>query len=586
MSSPESRLASNVAVCVCLMLFVGTCAFGAAVIREPISPDVCAALQEGRLLYLECRIPKGSAAKPFLAQYLANPTDSAKYAGRSSVAIRFEALKPRVQRAVLLAIFKEDVVTQDGWWHTALFGDETGLEILWSLCEWVTGAGANYGKVVADRRNQRFKGGRLAAGQKILIPAGLLLDAMREATEHRVLGEHIEIEDPDLAPVDLNTVSEGLTYGSDREGAYAVYRIRKGEALYTSVVVRFCDFRDNALILQACEIIRQRSGIRDVCDIDAGQKILIPVNMLSDRFRPAGSEQRRDYEQTIVEAKRLRERQVRTKDLEGVIVVIDPGHGGRDHGAPNAKHGLYEDELNYDVACRVKKILETRTRAKVHMTLRDPTQGYACVDSKRFAHDTDEYLLTTPHYPNQDGKVSVNLRWYLANAIYRAELKKGADPRKIIFTSFHTDALFNAGMRGAMVYIPGAKYRKSSERRRGSVYSRYKEYKEQPTSSSTASERRRDEALSRNFAEDLIDALGKRRVRRHLEGDPIRNVIRQAGGVEFVPGVLRNNLIPTKVLVEMANITNATDCSRLASPEWRQMFAEAYVDALKTHYGS
>ena len=45
-------------------------------------------------------------------------------------------------------------------------------------------------------------------------------------------------------------------------------------------------------------------------------------------------------------------------------------------------------------------------------------------------------------------------------------------------------------------------------------------------------------------------------------------------------------MIPTKVLIESANICNETDCSRLADPWWRQTFAEAYVEALKTYYGT
>jgi N-acetylmuramoyl-L-alanine amidase len=54
----------------------------------------------------------------------------------------------------------------------------------------------------------------------------------------------------------------------------------------------------------------------------------------------------------------------------------------------------------------------------------------------------------------------------------------------------------------------------------------------------------------------------------------------------YVPAVLRNTAVPTKILIEMANMNNPTDCSRLADPEWRETFAEAYVDALKAYFGS
>jgi N-acetylmuramoyl-L-alanine amidase len=61
-------------------------------------------------------------------------------------------------------------------------------------------------------------------------------------------------------------------------------------------------------------------------------------------------------------------------------------------------------------------------------------------------------------------------------------------------------------------------------------------------------------------------------------------VIRQGKGTAYVPAVLRNNLIPTKVLVETANLNNATDRERLADPEWRQDYAQALTNALLAHF--
>ena len=54
----------------------------------------------------------------------------------------------------------------------------------------------------------------------------------------------------------------------------------------------------------------------------------------------------------------------------------------------------------------------------------------------------------------------------------------------------------------------------------------------------------------------------------------------------YVPAVLRNTKVPTKILVETANLKNRTDRKRLADPWWRQQFAIAYVDALKEYYGA
>ena len=68
-------------------------------------------------------------------------------------------------------------------------------------------------------------------------------------------------------------------------------------------------------------------------------------------------------------------------------------------------------------------------------------------------------------------------------------------------------------------------------------------------------------------------------------GDPIRNVIRRSGGKEFVVAVLRNNEIPTKILIEAANLSNPTDRERAKDPWWREQVAVAYVAALKSYYG-
>ena len=600
------------AVFIAAAVLAGARITGADVVRVPIDKGATAALQDGRLLFLECRPPRGDAGAYYFERYLADPRQWTSFKNRQAVAVPLDLLKPEVQRQMLLLVFREDYVDDQGWWHTVAYSGRQGQETLWSLCEWTTGNGLNYKRILASQKH--LEGPALEQGQRIFIPRDLLKDVMKRVTARAPLPAPPPIqsapalpasalpapapppvaavpqpappEENGIEPVDLEAVTRELVYGKDARGSYAIYRLKLGEALYTAVVVRFTDFRDNDLIQEACRTVQERSGITDVRNMPTGQRVLIPIDMLSDRFRPQGSEQRDEYEKGLEEARRLRREQVRTKDLEGVVVVIDPGHGGRDQGGANHKFGLYEDEVNYDVACRVKHILETQTQAKVYMTVLDTSQKYQPTDRARFSHDTDEKVLTTPRYENKDAKVGANLRWYLANSYLRDELENGADPRKIVFTSFHTDALYNPTLRGAMVYIPGARYRRENELPEGAVYARYAECVQQRASSSTAAERRRDEALSRNFAEDLMRALGKRHIRRHLEGDWIRSQIRQNGGVVYLPAVLRNTQIPTKILVEMANITNSTDCERLADPQWRQSFAEAYVDALKTYFGS
>jgi N-acetylmuramoyl-L-alanine amidase len=54
--------------------------------------------------------------------------------------------------------------------------------------------------------------------------------------------------------------------------------------------------------------------------------------------------------------------------LEGKIIVIDPGHGGRDRGTKGLKHGTIEKELNLRVAKNIREELQKRTKAKVLLT--------------------------------------------------------------------------------------------------------------------------------------------------------------------------------------------------------------------------
>ncbi|MFA6245054.1 MAG: N-acetylmuramoyl-L-alanine amidase [Candidatus Hydrogenedentales bacterium] len=549
-------------------------------VRESIDEKAFAVLRGGRVLMLECYPPKGAAAQAYFKKYLSNPSSWTTYAGKGGVAVPYNSVNQETQRAMLLAVFKQDYVDEKGWHHTVLFSGRD-QETVWNLAEWLTGKGTNHDAIlkVNGLRNQTLR-----IGQEILFPKDLLLQVMRKVTPKPVL--KLPQESMEEQEQDLGKAAQALRYVTRNKKQYASYRLNIGEALYTAVVVRFTDYRENADILKACELIQRESGITDVHDIDAGSEVLIPVDMLSDRFQPTSTPERQRYEDVVQEATRLRG-QVRSKDLEGIVVILDPGHGGRDPGTKTVNHDyrLYEDEINYDIACRIKRLLETQTRAKVHMTMLDPAQKYQPSEATFFELDQDERVLTTPHYRNDNATVSVNLRWYLANSIYRREVKAGVDPRKIIFTSIHCDALFNDKLRGSMVYIPGASRRREVERGwPPKTYQKYKEYQEQPESKTTAAERRRDEALSRNFATTLLDELGRAQIKRHSVGDPIRSVIRQSGGKEYVPAVLRNTQVPTKVLIECANLTNPIDCKWVSQPWWRERFAEAYVEALKAFY--
>lgn len=69
-------------------------------------------------------------------------------------------------------------------------------------------------------------------------------------------------------------------------------------------------------------------------------------------------------------AARLPASAVIASPLNGIVVVIDPGHGGIDGGVDPAGSGLVEKEVVLDIAARLKRQLE-ETGARVLMTRED-----------------------------------------------------------------------------------------------------------------------------------------------------------------------------------------------------------------------
>lgn len=558
-------------------LLVGSGAADLVAYKE-MAPGVHAQVTGGRMLHLYCQVPSGPAAQAFFAPLLKDPAGWSQYQKVRMAAIPYDQLSDQTKRRLLETVFPMDYADDSGWWHTVRFEGVEGTETWEALAGWLTGSSANASKARSAVENQGLNG-TLSRGQRVFFPKALLLPTMRVPTPRPVVPEEPSRDT-------LNGIAGELEYGSDARGEYAVYTIKPGEAIYTSVVARFTDFRESADVLAASKAILERSNITNARRINAGQKIRIPVDMLSARYRPGDSESRQHFEEMRVESVRISAALPASRDLEGVVIVLDAGHGGRDHGASDYGSRLYEDELNYDVVCRIKALLEANTSARVYVTVKDLSQGFEPTNRSTFIHDKDEVLLTTPNYPNEDdARISAHLRWYLANDIYRKERAQGTPEDKMLFATIHCDALYYK-LRGTMVYVPGARYRHAEYTPSGSVYAQYAESKGNQTIRISPSTFSRDEAMSLSFANVLIHSLRHHRVpiKIHDAGDPIRNAVRQSGGRAYNIAVLNYTLIPTKVLVEMANLNNSTDRQRLADPEWRQWYAEAFVEAVKQHF--
>ncbi|MCF6283681.1 MAG: N-acetylmuramoyl-L-alanine amidase [Candidatus Hydrogenedentes bacterium] len=580
-----------------ILFLLGTVqsAQAASVVRKPMEPGVMIALKGGRTLYLECRPPQSSKREAFLKKYLADPGSAGRFKSLSTVPLMYKDLKPSVQRKIMETMFPQDFANPAGWWHTVTYDGAVGVETWWNLAEWLTGKGTNYKALESLKENRAASASTLVKGQVLFFPRSLLLAEFQKLSpDHKARmarlrppapRKNVRVDEDDKAFVE-DFVEGELRYGSDSKGNYAAYKMKKGEALYTSVVIRFTEFREVTVVNEVADEILKRNRISNPRHIHVGKEIKIPLDMISDRYLPKDSERRQAFEASHAEVVPVRPTGRVGKGLDGVVVILDPGHGGADQGT---HHGnVFEDELTYDIAVRIKKLLESSTRVRVHMTLHDKSQGDTAHNGKRFRHDEDEVVLTTPNYAPNNTRVSANLRWYLANDIYRKELARGIKAEDMLFASIHCDALYYK-LRGSMVYVPGAAYRDENEAPPSSgIYNNFKEAREHRTVRFTKAELRRDEAMSRGFAKTLLRSLRSHnpRIAVHRTSDPIRNVIQRTRTKRYVPTVLRNTLVPTKVLVETANLKNPTDRERLSDPKWRQWYAEAFVAAVKAHYSS
>lgn len=607
-------------------------------------PAPRAILIDGRDLFLEVVVSKGDSAATLGRTYLEDPRLFPAVRGLQAQAlpppggiirIPYELLHPDWAVRVVRDLFPADRPGDGYWVHQVGAGRLTVTEeSLWNLSLWFTGRGENFA-AIADRNGLHDLAPR--PGQPLIVPGDLLLPpfarlaglppseapldddfssivtqrapaARPDTGETATPGERAPqaaAPEPAAPPASGATGNAGpqqppgkpegtlppsspapvsaegsdeLSYGSDADGPYAIYRLKRGEAIYSAVVVRFTGRLDAADVNELAADIIRRSRIADVKDIAVGHPIKIALDHLLPEYLPPGDPRRVAWEKSEAGVARYTN-PARSRDLEGVAVILDAGHGGRDRGA--AHNGVWEHDYVYDILCRIKHLLEKETRARVLTTIRDREEGYAIRTKTKVRRSQAEVLLTDPPYPLQPGTMSVNLRWYLANSYHRALVEEGFDPLKIVFTSLHADAR-HPSLSGAMVYVPGEEYRRGRYGNGGARYAKYSEVRQAPFVSFSRPERERSEALSREFATSFIEALQGAEIPVY-QHSPIRErIIRR--GRSWVPAVLRCNIVPVEVLIEICNLSNNKDSQRLGKPSFRQKVAEAYVEALRNYY--
>ncbi|MEM6704250.1 MAG: N-acetylmuramoyl-L-alanine amidase [Acidobacteriota bacterium] len=468
--------------------------------------------------------------------------------------VPWDCLVPELKGRVLASFHPGDRPAPGGWLHV-VGGSAAQPETLWQIAEKYTGDGTNFRLL---RSRNRLGDEVLVVGQEILVPAAILIEPFRGASQ----------------VVALDAGTRDLTYASDADGAYAVYELKPGEALYSSVVVRFTGRLFAADVNPLAEEIARRSGIDDVTEIPVGYQVKVPLDLLLPEYLPRDNPRRVEYEEGLSRSAQF-SNSVRSRDLSGITVVLDAGHGGRDVGATSG--GVWESLYVYDIMLRVRKELLARTAAKVVPTTRNGPD-FAIENADVLTYSKEHEVRTTPPYPITDAKVGVGLRWYLANSVV-----DDAKPEQTIFLSIHADSL-HPSVRGAMVYVPGLLPIPSRYGLSAAVYTQRAEVRSRPTVSFSKQERIESEGLSRDLANKIIAGFRGKKIGIH-PNKPVRDRIVRRRGRPWVPAVLRYNAIPAKVLVEVCNLANEEDRRLIQTREFRQRVAEALVQGILDYYG-
>ncbi|MCB1050551.1 MAG: N-acetylmuramoyl-L-alanine amidase [Acidobacteria bacterium] len=617
-----------VSILVCIGLFAWGAESG---IRQKVDEQSYATIDKSNGLHLDVKVANSSELEPAIRIYTgvldgkkSIKSLGLKMIGQNRVLIPFNKLTPPFRRSLVRALWPKDEVDGDVWVHRVVY---RGNETLWTLAELFTGSGSNYKAILKVNGKKRSD---LAVNERIRIPLHMMLPAFQPrkidpqipsdpvtilppVQSSVLIEESVSLPKPtdpqgkSTAPADilpthpvslphdeldegarteleqLRKLRELLQYGEDSQGKYAVYRLQRGEAIYSAVVVRFCGLISGEEVNREAQNIIRRNGIRDETDMAVGTPIKIPYELLQPEFKALDDSEYQAYIANL-EAVGSIDTDSDARNLEGIYIVLDAGHGGRDSGA---KFGdVWEDDYVYDIVCRIKTKLEAESKAVVMTTVHDPSVGYRTQDVNRFILDTDEHLLTTPHYPLSDANVTrdgVNLRWMMANHHYEKLTQKGVRPNNMVFASFHADSL-HSSIRGSMVYIPDARYSPREVGPPSPRLSRYAEYKGNQFSVSKK-ELETAQARSLVFAQKFLNHLRKADLIVHPD-KPIRSVVlRRAKSTPFVPAVIRNNRMPTRCLVEVCNLNNSHDRQKIKDPQYRQAVADGFVAALYEIYG-
>ena len=491
-----------------------------------------------------------------------------------------------IRSSALKAVFFKDKAGIGYWKHRVTFAWETTSMIAGLF----TKEGIKAGHLVRYNK-MRNKGNILKKGDVIKIP-------------WKWISPELSLRQVSLKPP--------LKLKQDKSGKlYAHYQMKHGETLYSSVVIRFTGRLLNDEVNQVANKLLKLNNISDAKLIQSRQKIRIPLEWLSEEYlgsqtndvssrktsvkktnkkktkkikssKAVASKKKLKRGKSTQKAVAQKTKSKRKNNVHKIHVILDSGHGGRDPGATAGslknKDLIYEDEVVYDISKRMSKLFK-KQGIIVHPTLSDPNQKQP-IRYLSHSHDRDERLLVTPNYLTRNARIGVNMRVYLVNHIFKNLRKKKVPSENILFISLHGDAL-HSSLSGAMVYFPDSRLRRGRFNMSSKIYRKRKEYSTNLTYKPR--DNKYSEKLSKSFGKNIINEFRELGLRTHRVSSAVRGYLYRKGK-KTLPAVLRYSMVPTSVLVEIANLNNRLDRRDLLKSKTRQKIAKAITNSVTTHF--
>ena len=491
-----------------------------------------------------------------------------------------------IRSSALKAVFFKDKAGIGYWKHRVTFAWETTSMIAGLF----TKEGIKAGHLVRYNK-MRNKGNILKKGDVIKIPWKWVSPELS------------------LRPVSLKPP---LKLKQDKSGKfYAHYQMKHGETLYSSVVIRFTGRLLNDEVNQVANKLLKLNNISDAKLIQSRQKIRIPLEWLSEEYLGSQTNDVSSRKTSVKKTNKKKTKKIksskvvalkkklkrgkstqkavaqktkskRKNNVHKIHVILDSGHGGRDPGATAGsrknKDLIYEDEVVYDISKRMSKLFK-KQGIIVHPTLSDPNQKQP-IRYLSHSHDRDERLLVTPNYLTRNARIGVNMRVYLVNHIFKNLRKKKVPSENILFISLHGDAL-HSSLSGAMVYFPDSRLRRGRFNMSSKIYRKRKEYSTNLTYKPR--DNKYSEKLSKSFGKNIINEFRELGLRTHRVSSAVRGYLYRKGK-KTLPAVLRYSMVPTSVLVEIANLNNRLDRRDLLKSKTRQKIAKAITNSVTTHF--